>query len=107
VTARAGLVPALAAAVALAACGDRADAPPPEPTIGGRPASEYHIARDAFLAADDPATVGAAEAVFLAPDDEVFGVVVEGRARAYPVPMIAYHHVVNDAIEGVPIAVTY
>ena len=94
-------------AVLLAACGDGAPEAPAEPTIGGRPASEYHVAHDAFLAADDPATVAADEAGFLAPDDEVFGVVLEGRARAYPVPMIAYHHVVNDAIEGVPIAVTY
>jgi Protein of unknown function (DUF3179) len=28
-------------------------------------------------------------------------------ARAYPIREMAYHHVLNDVVEGVPIAVTY
>ena len=48
-----------------------------------------------------------AQALWLRPDDEVFGVVVGDQARAYPITMIAYHHVVNDVIQGIPIAVTY
>jgi hypothetical protein len=28
-------------------------------------------------------------------------------ARAYPISIMAYHHIVNDVVEGVPIAVTY
>jgi hypothetical protein len=28
-------------------------------------------------------------------------------ARAYPIREVAYHHIVNDVVEGVPIAVTY
>ena len=28
-------------------------------------------------------------------------------ARAYPISQMAYHHVLNDVVEGVPIAVTY
>jgi uncharacterized membrane protein YhaH (DUF805 family) len=28
-------------------------------------------------------------------------------ARAYPISQMAYHHVVNDVVAGVPIAVTY
>jgi len=28
-------------------------------------------------------------------------------ARAYPIREMAYHHVLNDVIEGVPVAVTY
>lgn len=28
-------------------------------------------------------------------------------ARAYPIRAMAYHHVVNDVVNGVPIAVTY
>jgi hypothetical protein len=27
--------------------------------------------------------------------------------RAYPIREMAYHHVVNDVVDGVPIAVTY
>jgi hypothetical protein len=30
-----------------------------------------------------------------------------GASRAYPIRTIAYHHIVNDVIGGVPIAVTY
>lgn len=28
-------------------------------------------------------------------------------ARAYPISQMAYHHVLNDIVEGVPVAVTY
>jgi predicted N-acyltransferase len=28
-------------------------------------------------------------------------------ARAYPISQMAYHHVLNDVVAGVPIAVTY
>jgi len=28
-------------------------------------------------------------------------------ARAYPIRQIAYHHIVNDVVGGVPIAATY
>jgi len=28
-------------------------------------------------------------------------------ARAYPISQMAYHHILNDVIGGVPIAVTY
>lgn len=28
-------------------------------------------------------------------------------ARAYPIREMAYHHIVNDVVEGVPVAVTY
>jgi uncharacterized protein DUF3179 len=30
-----------------------------------------------------------------------------GEARAYPISQMAYHHVLNDVVAGVPIAVTY
>lgn len=62
---------------------------------------------DLFLASDDPQTVDADHADFLWPTDEVFGLLVAGHARAYPVRMLCYHHVVNDRIADRPIAVTY
>jgi hypothetical protein len=69
--------------------------------------SRFFVDPDLFLAADDPATVPAGKASFLHDDDEVFGIVVRGHARAYPITMLSYHHVVNDVIEGIPVAVTY
>ncbi len=39
-------------------------------------------------------------------DEHLLAVNLEG-SRAYPIRTISYHHVVNDVIGGVPIAVTY
>ncbi len=78
-----------------------------EARLGRFPRSQFLIEHDRFLPATDPRTVPAGEAAWLRPDDEVFGVLVQGQARAYPIPMISYHHVVNDVVRGIPIAVTY
>jgi len=51
--------------------------------------------------------VAASAADFVEPKDMVFGVETNGDAAAYPVRQIAYHHVVNDTVGGVPLAVTY
>lgn len=51
--------------------------------------------------------VHAGQATFLEPDDLVLGVAVNGDAAAYPVNQVAYHHVINDEVGGIPIAVTY
>jgi hypothetical protein len=40
-------------------------------------------------------------------DDMVLAIRVNGVSRAYPIRQIAYHHVVNDTVGGVPIAATY
>lgn len=37
----------------------------------------------------------------------VLGVVVNGRPRAYPVRLLAYHHLVRDRIAGEPLLPTY
>jgi hypothetical protein len=76
-------------------------------SFGRHPASQFLIEHDRFLPATDPEVLPAKEADFLQRFDQVFGVVVEGRARAYPITMIAYHHVVNDTIGRTPVAVTY
>jgi Protein of unknown function (DUF3179) len=28
-------------------------------------------------------------------------------ARAYPISQMAYHHIFNDVVDGIPIAITY
>jgi hypothetical protein len=37
----------------------------------------------------------------------IMAVRFSGDARAYPISQMAYHHVLNDVVGGVPIAVTY
>lgn len=109
---------ALLCAAVLGGCGDEpprprtgasraATASAPTDRLGPYPRSEFYLARDRFLAADDPRCVPAAQVDFLQEDDEVFGIVVAERSRAYAISMLAYHHVVNDVVAGTPVAVTY
>jgi hypothetical protein len=37
----------------------------------------------------------------------VLAIAFGGDARAYPISQMAYHHIVNDVVGGVPVAVTY
>jgi len=43
----------------------------------------------------------------LDPKEMILAVRFGGDARAYPISQMAYHHVLNDVVAGVPIAVTY
>lgn len=47
------------------------------------------------------------EVDFVEADDMVLAVKVNGEAAAYPVRLLAYHHIVHDVVGGVPIVVTY
>ncbi len=121
------VVLAASLAAALAACGredgPRPAGPPPrpgpaaapaarvadplEPRLGPYPRSQFYLHHDLFLPADGPRCVPAQEAAFLRDADEVLGFVIREKARAYAVTMLSYHHVVNDVVEGIPVAVTY
>jgi hypothetical protein len=39
--------------------------------------------------------------------EKVIAVTVRGSARAYPIRIISYHHIVNDVLAGLPIVATY
>ncbi len=43
----------------------------------------------------------------LDPKEMIMAVRLGGDARAYPISQMAYHHILNDVVGGVPIAVTY
>src|SRR3954463_12103300 len=51
--------------------------------------------------------VSAPEANFVADSDMVLAVRINGEAVAYPVLQMAYHHVVQDVVGGMPITATY
>lgn len=40
-------------------------------------------------------------------DTRVLGVVINGEARAYPLPIMWWHEIVNDRLRGEPVVVTY
>jgi len=63
--------------------------------------------RDAIPAITGPHTVPVRQAGFLRGDDRVVGVVVDGRARAYPIRILNRHEVVNDTLGSMPIAVLF
>jgi hypothetical protein len=50
---------------------------------------------------------GSEAAAFVDPADMVIAVNLGGDAVAYPVRQMAYHHLVNDQVGGVPIVSTY
>jgi Protein of unknown function (DUF3179) len=64
-------------------------------------------AKDAIPAVLEPQFVKAEHATFLESNDKVIGVVVQGRARAYPIKILNWHEVVDDSIAGTPLAVTF
>jgi hypothetical protein len=55
---------------------------------------------------DAPSFVLASEAKLDA-DDKLLTVTIAGETHAYPIRTMGYHHIVNDTVGGVPIAVTY
>ena len=66
------------------------------------------LPRDAISAIDNPRFLTTAEANESYADDElVLGVNFNGAARAYSIPMLSSHEIVNDTVGGVKIAVTW
>ncbi len=63
---------------------------------------------DAIPAISDPSFVSAEEADDQYEHDElVLGVEIDGDARAYSIPLLSRHEIVNDVVGGKPIAVTW
>jgi hypothetical protein len=67
------------------------------------------LPKDAIPAIRDPAPllmpVDAAREV--RDSDQVLGVVIGGENRAYPIPFLSWHEIVNDTVAGVAIAATW
>ena len=63
--------------------------------------------KDGIPAISDPKMIAAAEAAYLEPSDRVLGVELGGETRAYPIPVLNWHEIVNDDIGGQRVAVTF
>ncbi len=63
--------------------------------------------KDGIPAILEPRFVPADHADFLDDGDIVLGVEVNGEARAYPIKILNWHEVVNDTVNGAPIAATF
>ncbi len=63
--------------------------------------------KDGIPALLKPKFVTADEADFLNDDDQVIGVVMGNKARAYPVNILNWHEAVNDTLGDQPLVVTF
>lgn len=68
--------------------------------------TQVNIFEMMFHRVDSPSAIAASEAR-LDSDDMVLAIRVGSEARAYPVRMMGYHHIVNDVVGGVPVVATY
>jgi hypothetical protein len=59
----------------------------------------FHPVNGAKFDAESSSKLGA--------DEMILAVRYGADARAYPIREMAYHHILNDVVGGVPIAVTY
>jgi len=63
--------------------------------------------RDGIPSIDHPKFISPESAGFMNGDDEVVSVTMGVETRAYPLRILVWHEIVNDTIDGTPIAVTY
>ena len=65
------------------------------------------VAVDGIPALDNPRLIAAGDAAYLNDDDPVFGIEINGDARAYPLRIANWHEMVNDVVGGVPVSLAY
>lgn len=66
------------------------------------------LPKDRIPSIDDPKFASAKEAdKFMQPDEMIIGVDIGGDRRAYSVPLLSSHEIVNDVVGGRKVAVTW
>jgi hypothetical protein len=65
------------------------------------------VPKDGIPALTNPKHITAADATWLQDDELVFGVVIEGDARAWPLRVLDWHEMLNDVVGGVPVTLAY
>lgn len=73
---------------------------PSELVSGGPP-------KDGIPSIDNPRFVSIDESDWISETSEIFILTVNDTVKAYPQPILVWHEIVNDNIEGIPVAVTY
>jgi Protein of unknown function (DUF3179) len=77
------------------------------PLTGAAWLARFNIFEKMFAPLGASRFAPAAEAGWVADGDMVLAVEHGGEAAAYPIRQVAYHHIVQDVVGGVPVAVTY
>jgi Protein of unknown function (DUF3179) len=65
------------------------------------------VSVDGIPALDNAPMVPAYQADYLLPGEPVFGVAINGDARAYPLRIMDWHEMANDVVGGVPMSLAY
>lgn len=74
------------------------------------PMEEIHLggpSRDGIPAIDHPKFVPAQKVDFLDAEDHILGLARNGEIKAYPIPIMNWHEIVNDKAGGERVAITY
>jgi hypothetical protein len=77
------------------------------PTLGATWLARQNHFEWMFNPLPNPAYAKSAEASFVSYTDRVMAVTVGNESVAYPIGIMAYHHVVGDNVGGTPIVATY
>lgn len=77
------------------------------PLLGAAWLAQQNIFEKMFAPLTGARTVPAAQANWVEEGDPVLAVELNGDAAAYPVRQVSYHHIVQDVVGSVPVAVTY
>ncbi len=65
------------------------------------------VPKDGIPALTNPKQIAPADASYLTEDELVFGVEIDGDARAYPLRILDWHEMFNDVVGGVPVTLAY
>jgi len=77
------------------------------PVLASVWAARQNVYEVMFKPLEAPAYARVGEADFVGDDDMVLAVERGGERVAYPVRLMAYHHLVADTVGGVPVVATY
>jgi hypothetical protein len=77
------------------------------PTLGATWLARQNHFEWMFNPLPNPAYAKTADATFVNDDDRVLAVTINGESVAYPVRLMAYHHLVGDTVGGTPLVATY
>ncbi len=65
------------------------------------------VVKDGIPALTNPKHIKPDEATYITDEELVFGVVINGDARAYPLRILDWHEMFNDVVGGVPVSLAY
>lgn len=75
--------------------------------IDARPYGQTDLPCPCIPAIDNPTVTNATEATWLDDSDTVFGIVINGAARAYPLQILEVREMVNDTLGGRDLGIPY